>query len=111
MACYTMRRTRQQTEEERRAEIEEALTKLERGLMAGEVTVEISYDGAICFVGWEDRNDVADVCAFETLSQRDSLALQQAVEAAQSISGFEVNREKVAAGIHSHDGGKTWSSH
>jgi hypothetical protein len=111
MACWTIR-TRQQTEAERRAEVEKALEELERALMSGRVDVIIGEDGAVCFSGWiEERNDVADVCAFRTLAERGSWVLQEAVAAAEAASGLKVDPAAVSAGVHSHDGGATWSKH
>lgn len=110
MPCDTQL-SAEQTAEQRRLEIDAALEELEASLDANRVRVEIGADGAVCFVGWEERSKVTDVCAYLTLSTRDSWALRQAVASAENLSGRQVNREAVAAGIHSHDGGASWSSH
>jgi len=111
MPCDTQL-SAEQTAEQRRVEIDEALQELEASLDANRVRVEIGADGAVCFVGWGDeRSKVTDVCAYLTLSSRDSWALRQAVASAETMSGRQVNVQAVSGGSHSHDGGATWSSH
>ncbi len=108
MPCETMLRP-QQTEAQRRAEIDASLEELQRALSNGAVEIQIGMDGAVCFANWgEERQGVTDVCAFQTLQSRDSWELRQAVARAEMMSGRKVNQKAVAAGVHSHDGGQTW---
>ena len=109
MPCDTQR-TAGQTEAERRAEIDRALLLLEQSLSAGVVRLVVGRDGAVAFQGWgaPARGGVTDVCAFRTLAGRGSWALRQAQAAAEMAAGRAVDRAKVAAGVHSHDGGSTW---
>lgn len=110
MPCETVR-TRNQTEAQRRREIDESLAQLERSLARGAVEVAIGSDGAVCFANWgEERRGVTDVCAFQTLQSRDSWELRQAIARAEMVSGRKVNEAAVAGGVHSHDGGRTWSA-
>lgn len=109
MPCDTVLR-KNQTPAQRRREIDESLVELERALSTGAVEVVIGSDGAVCFANWGDeRRGVTDVCAFQTLQSRDSWELRQAVARAETLSGRKVNRQAIAAGVHSHDGGNTWS--
>jgi hypothetical protein len=112
MACWETVRV-EQTQAERDAEIAEALAELERKLLIGEIRIGISPEGAIVFEGWEQREraGVSDVCAFERLSQQDSAALMTAVQTAEALYGRSVDREQIKQGVHSHDGGATWSTH
>jgi hypothetical protein len=93
------------------AEVKRALQRLERYLQTGSVKIGIAPNGAVSFGGWQDRDDVTDVCAFRTLSAENSWALRQAVARAETMQGRKVNPAAVAAGWHTHDAGKTWSKH
>lgn len=99
-----------QTPAYRKAQVKKALTRLEKALTEGRVKVKIGANGAVAFDGWrkEDRDDVSDVCAYRTLAAENSWALRQAVAKAEQAQGRKVNAAAVAAGIHSHDSGKTW---
>lgn len=110
MPCDTRLR-KNQTLAQREREISEALARLERYLQTGTVRVQISPQGAVAFQGWSDPEGVTDVCAYRTLALKNSWALKQAVARAETMSGKKVNPQAVAAGAHSHDGGRTWSKH
>jgi hypothetical protein len=107
MPCDTIVREGQSFEQ-RVTEVEKALKRLESSLQAGRVKVQIAPNGAVAFAGWKDRDDVTDVCAYRTLAATNSWALRQAVARAEATQGRKVNAAAVAAGTHSHDGGKTW---
>jgi len=101
----------EQTAAERRREIDRALEQLERAINQGAVEVKIGASGAVCFSGWgEERQRVTDPCAYRTLMQRGSWDLRQAVARAESLSGRRVSERVVAAGVHSHDSGASWST-
>lgn len=97
----------------RQTAIERALARLEAALQAGRVTVGIAPNGAAVLKGWskDDRDDITDVCAIRSLTASNSWALRQAVAKAEALSGRKINQKAVAAGFHSHDGGKTWGKH
>lgn len=99
-----------QTLEQRNSEISQALRRLEAALQSGSVKVTIAPNGALAFAGWTAaaRDRVTDVCAYRTLTAGGSWALRQAVAKAEGLSGRKVNVSAIAAGVHSHDGGKTW---
>ena len=107
MPCDTRLRENQ-TLVERNNQIKQALQRLEASLQAGRVKVNIAPNGAVAFSGWNDRDDVTDVCAYRTLSAQNSWALRQAIAKAEATQGRKVNPHAVAAGHHSHDGGKSW---
>jgi hypothetical protein len=109
MPCDTRLREGQ-TLPQRVKAIDLALKRLEQYLQTGKVQIGIAPNGAITFKGWatEDRDDVTDVCAYRTLASQNSWALRQAVAKAEAQTGRKVNAHAVAAGHHSHDGGKTW---
>jgi len=98
----------QQTLEERMKEISAALLQLESQLQSSSVKVQIGATGAVAFTGWNDRRKISDACAFRSLTAKNSWALRQAVARAEAMSGRKVNQRAVAAGVHSHDGGRTW---
>lgn len=112
MPCDTYRLTKEQTLEQRNAQIKKALAELEKKLLASQVKVVISQQGAVAFADWSkaDRAGITDVCAYRVLSVQGSWALRQAVAKAEMLAGRKVSTQAVAAGVHSHDGGKTWGS-
>lgn len=110
MPCDTVVK-KDQTKEQRRAGVLASLRKLEASLAAGAVKVVIGPQGAITFVGWADKDGVTDVCAFRGLTKLKSHALSRAVAAAEVRAGRKVNEQAIAQGLHSHDGGATWSKH
>jgi hypothetical protein len=109
MACFSMRKPGQ-TLEQRMAQAKAALKRLEAKLQAGQVRLNIAPNGAVQFAGWQDRDDISDVCAYRTLSAEGSSALRMAVARAEAMQGRKVNPNAVAAGWHSHDG-KRWETH
>lgn len=109
MPCDTRPLRRTETLAERMAADKARLAKLEDELLKGRIRLIVNAAGAIAFAGWEgaDRDGISDVCAFRTLRASSSWALRQAVAKAEA-SGTKVDARIVAAGTHSHDGGKTW---
>lgn len=109
MPCDSIR-SEGETLEQRNETVKKALTRLELALTQGRVKVRIGVNGAVAFEGWkpDDRDDVTDVCAYRTLTSQNSAALRVAVARAESLQGRKVNPHAVAAGTHSHDGGKSW---
>ena len=97
------------TPEQRKTQIEKALERLEAALSMGSVFVVIGNNGAVAFSGWNDRDNVTDVCAFRALTVKSSFALRRAVATAETQYGRRVNMNAVGEGVHSHDGGKTWA--
>ena len=96
-----------------KAEAKKRIKRLGEMLAKGQVTIEISQEGAVAFKGWkaEDRGFWSDVCAYRKVQIENPFALRQAIARAESISGRKVNEGAIASGMHSHDGGKTWGRH
>lgn len=110
MACESI--TRQgQSLADRMEEVRKALARLNSALASGAVKVVIAPNGAIAFAGWAERDGVSDACAYRTLTAESSAALRLAIARAEGLSGRKVNARAVAAGHHSHDGGRTWGHH
>lgn len=112
MPCDTKLK-KDETLEQRSARADAATERLEKALTAGRVRVQIGPNGAAAFVGWaeEDRDGVADVCAIRRLTKKNSWPFRQAIVKAEAASGRRFNMQAVNAGLHSHDGGKTWGTH
>jgi hypothetical protein len=102
MPCYTQIKPKT---------VESALKRLEAALQAGSVKVVISAAGAFAFAGWTDNDGVSDLCAYRKLIAANSPALRRAVMRAQVGSGRTIDAKAIQAGVHSHDGGVTWSTH
>lgn len=93
--------------------MKEALARLQTALGRGSVTVAIGPQGGLAFKGWAatERGGLSDLCAYRKLLSANSPELRRAVARAEGISGRKLNASALAAGVHSHDGGKTWGTH
>lgn len=94
-----------------KADQQSALARLGAGLAAGTVQVVIGQAGGIAFKGWADNRGVSDLCAYRALTAANSAPLRKALARAEAMSGRKVDARALAAGLHSHDFGKTWSTH
>lgn len=110
MACMSQLAP-EQTLVQRMAETEKSLKRLEASLTSGRVRIAIGPTGAIAFQGWTDNDRIGDTCATRSLMATNSWAFRQALMKAEGASGRKMNQKAILAGVHSHDGGKTWSSH
>jgi hypothetical protein len=101
------------TIEQRKTQIEEAIDRLNKALTIGEVKVVVGANGAVAFKGWDARarNGVSDVCAYRKLMASGSSGLRTQLARAEAMAGRKVDERAVAAGYHSHDGGRTFSKH
>lgn len=88
-----------------------AIARLEAAIGRGSVNVAIGREGGIAFAGWTDREGVSDICAYRALSAANSPILRRAIARAEGMQGRRLDPRAIAAGTHSHDGGKTWSRH
>ncbi len=107
MVCES-RRKAGQTAQERRAQVDAALRRLEAQLTAGKVGMVVGTNGAVALRGWQDRDDITDACAIRALLRQNSWPLRQALQRAEQAAGRKVSQAAVAGGVHSHDGGATW---
>ncbi len=112
MACDTRLKPRQ-TIQERAVEVREATVRLAAALAAGRVQVKIGANGVPVFTGWDEqsRDGITDACAYRRIMATGSALARMAIAKAEQMSGRAVNKQAVAAGHHSHDGGVTWHTH
>lgn len=112
MPCDTRLKPKQ-TISERIAEVRQAAAKLASGLANNSIRVKIGPTGGIAFEGWsdKDRDGVTDACAYRRIMATGSPLAKAKIAAAEALSGRSVNKQSVAAGHHSHDGGQTWHNH
>lgn len=109
MPCDTRRRPNQ-TLTERKEEVRDAIAKLVSALASGRVRPVIGPTGGIAFQDWieGETNRVTDACAYRMVMATGSASAKAAIQRAEMLSGRSVNRDAVAAGHHSHDGGMHW---
>lgn len=88
-----------------------ALVRLEEAIGAGKVSVVVGIMGSVAFKGWDDNAGISDLCAYRKLMADGSPALRRALARAEVSAGRSVNYQAVNSGLHSHDGGRTWSKH
>lgn len=86
-----------------------ALARLRAALALGTVSVVVGRTGSIAFKGWKDNGGVSDLCAYRALAN--SPELRKALARAEAMSGNKLDPRAIASGMHSHDGGATWSKH
>jgi hypothetical protein len=84
--------------------------RLRTGLASGAVGVRLGPSGALTFTGWKS-DLLADSCAYRRLTQANDPNIRQAIVRAEALAGRKLNEQAVLAGVHSHDGGRTWSAH
>lgn len=89
----------------------DALSRLQEFLARGEVTVIVGRTGGVALKGWraEDRGGVSDLCAYRALANTPEM--RRALLRAEAATGNRMDPRAVASGLHSHDGGASWSRH
>lgn len=102
-----------QTPKQRAEEIRKAVAKLNAGLTAGSIKAYVSREGGITFQGFAelDRDGVTDGCAYRRIMATGSMSAKLAIMQAEQKAGRSVDKQAVAQGLHSHDGGATWHHH
>lgn len=109
MACETMRKPRQ-TIQERIAEIQKAIALLDAKLKKRQVRPVVGPQGAITFAGWiDDRDGITDACAYRRIMASGSALARAEIARAEQLAGRSVDRKVIGQGVHSHDGGQSWS--
>ena len=108
MVCDTQYTRPNQTLTERKKEISETVAELSKALAAGTVKPKIGPQGAIAFDGWTKRAGITDACAYRRIMATGSALAKAKIQAAELLSGRSVNKQAVAQGVHSHDGGRTF---
>lgn len=110
MACETYRR-RNQTLETRKKEVLKVVNDVNSLISAGRVKPVIDKrTGAITFQGIDPaiRDDVTDACIYRRIMVTGSSLAKAAIMQAETLAGRSVNKQALAQGVHSHDGGGTW---
>lgn len=112
MPCDTMRMPGQ-TLADRIIEVRKASAVIAALLAAGQISVKVGPQGAVTFTGINatDRARMTDACIYRMISRSGSAAVKMKLARAEQLAGRAVDRKQVAAGVHSHDGGQTWSTH
>jgi hypothetical protein len=112
MTCDTKLKPKQ-TAKQRADEIRAAVSALAAGLSSGAIKAKIGPQGAIAFDGWREgvRDGVTDACAYRYLMATGSAFAKQAIAKAETLAGRRVSTQAIGAGVHSHDGGVSWSTH
>lgn len=112
MPCDT-RLKQGQTIQERAAEVRRATTALEQAIAARKVQVKVGPQGAVAFVGWaeSERDGITDACAYRRIMATGTALARAEIERAAVLAGRPINKQAIAQGAHSHDGGKTWHHH
>ena len=112
MPCDT-RTKRGQTLQQRAEEVKKVAEKAAQALAAGRVKAVVGPQGAIAFTGLSeaDRDGVTDACLYRRLMSTGSALARQQIARAEALAGRTVDKQQVAVGAHSHDGGRTWHDH
>lgn len=109
MPCDTKLKTGQ-TIQQRATEVRAVVAKIASGLATGRVRAKVGPQGGIAFegLGEAERDNVTDACAYRRLMASGSALALAAVAKAEALAGRGVDRQAIAHGAHSHDGGRTW---
>ena len=109
MPCDT-RLKRGQKISERALEVKKAVEGLSSLLAVGRIKARVGPKGGIAFEGWgeAERDGVTDACAYRRLMATGSSLAKAQIAKAEMMAGRSVDRQALAHGHHSHDGGKTW---
>lgn len=113
MACETRLKARQSIQE-RAKEVKGVVAFMDELITKGKVKVVVDKKtGAVAFTGMTDseKDGVSDACAYRRIMATGSATAKMAIAKAEAVAGRSVSRQALAAGIHSHDGGSTWSTH
>jgi hypothetical protein len=96
---------------ERKSEVREAVERLAKALASGRARAVVGPQGAITFTG-EGASVVGDyritdACCYRKIMSTGSALARAAIAKAEMMAGRAVDRNTVAAGVHSHDA-VTW---
>jgi hypothetical protein len=109
MPCDT-RLKRRQTIQQRAAEVRSVTERVSQGLTAGRIKAKVGPQGAIAFLGLtdEERDGVTDACVYRRLMVTGSALARAKIAQAEQMAGRTVDKQALAQGHHSHDGGVSW---
>lgn len=105
---------RRQTISERANEIRQIVTDVNSLIAAGKVKPIVDKrTGAVAFQGLDEtiRDGATDACIYRRLMVSGSSLTKAKLAQAEAVAGRTVNKQALAQGVHSHDGGQTWGTH
>jgi hypothetical protein len=110
MPCDTRTRLPNQTAQQRKAEVRDAVSRLSAALVAGTARAVVGPQGALTFTGWPSGAEmrVTDACAYRMVMATGSALAKAAIAKAEALAGRGVSRQALTQGFHSHDGGVHW---
>jgi hypothetical protein len=114
MACDTQLQNRNQTLSQRKAQVKDIIAFTDELIRKRKVSIVVDKrTGAIAFTGMtsQERGGVSDACTYRMIMATGSASAKMAITRAEQLAGRGVNKQALTQGIHSHDGGATWSSH
>jgi hypothetical protein len=102
-----------QTLTQRKDQVRKAAATIDKLIAQRKAGVKVGPQGAVTFTGIPDadRSGMTDACVYRMLTRSGSAAAKMAIMRAEQLAGRSVNRAALTAGVHSHDGGNTWSAH
>ena len=112
MACETRLQNRNQTLTERKTQVKQIIALTDQLIRKNRVKVVVDKaTGAVAFDGLNEveRGGVSDACTYRVLMATGSSLAKMAIARAEQLAGRSVNRQALAQGVHSHDGGRTFS--
>lgn len=111
MPCDTIPFRRGQTLTERKAEVKKKIEDIDKSIVRKKVVPKVDKTtGAIAFTGLseEDRGGIRDGCIYRRIMSSGSALAKAEIARAEALAGRTVNKDTVAQGVHSHDGGETF---
>ena len=112
MVCDTLLKPRQ-TLAQRKEEVRKRMSQIDKLIVSGRLKLKVGPQGAVTFLGLSDsdRDGISDACIYRTITRSGSAAAKMALQRQEMLAGTAVSRAALAHGVHSHDEGKTWSTH
>lgn len=110
MPCDTRLKPRQ-TISQRAAEIKKITEQVARLLAESKVKAKVDRaTGAVAFEGLTDdvRDGATDACIYRRIMVSGGALAKAKLAQAEALAGRSVNKQALAQGVHSHDGGKSW---
>jgi hypothetical protein len=110
MPCDTRLR-RGQTIQQRAAEVKKIASDVNSLIASGRVKPVVDKrTGAVAFQGLDDdiRDGATDACIYRRIMVSGSSLTKAALARAEQLAGRSVDKQALAQGHHSHDGGQTW---
>lgn len=109
MPCDT-RLKRGQTISQRADEVRSVTNKIMSGILQNRIKIKVSPTGSVAFDGISEgeKDGVTDACVYRRIMVSGPATVKAEMERQAMLQGRTINKAVVNAGVHSHDGGKTW---